>query len=46
VPGIYTVRFQIRDADRRLDSRRVVIERKRDRFAKRPRYYLGDTCKP
>jgi len=45
-PGIYTVRFLIRDGDGRLDSRRVVIERKRDRFTKRPRYYLADTCKP
>jgi hypothetical protein len=46
LPGIYPVRFQIRDADGRLDSRRVVIERKQNRFAKRPRYFLGDTCKP
>jgi hypothetical protein len=46
VPGIYTVLFQIRDADGRMDSRRVVIERKRNRFAKRPQYFLGDTCTP
>jgi hypothetical protein len=42
--GVYYVRFRIRDAENRLDSRRVVVERKRGRFAKRGRFYLVDRC--
>ena len=44
--GVYYVRFRIRDAENRLDSRRVVVERKRGRFAKRGRFYLSSTAAP
>ena len=34
--GVYFVRFRTLDANKRLDSRRVVVERKKGRFAKKP----------
>jgi hypothetical protein len=42
--GIYYVRFRILDARERIDSRRVVVERKNGRFSKRPGFYLKDRC--
>ena len=42
--GVYHVRFQITDANNRVDSRRVVVERKNGRFSKRGGFYLVDRC--
>ena len=43
--GVYYVRFRTLDANKRLDSRRVVVERKKGRFAKKPGFYLVDRCR-
>ena len=42
--GVYYVRFRTLDANKRLDSRRVVVERKNGRFAKKAGFYLVDRC--
>jgi hypothetical protein len=42
--GVYYVRFRIRDANNRLDSRRLVVERKNSRFKKKTGYVLRDRC--
>ena len=42
--GVYFVRFRARDAAGRLDSRRVVVQRKHARFAKQGGFYLVDRC--
>ena len=42
--GVYYVRFRIRDADNRLDTRRVVVERKRGRFSKRGGFLVNNPC--
>ena len=42
--GVYYVRFRILDANKRLDSRRLVVDRKNGRFAKKVGYYLVDKC--
>ena len=42
--GVYYVRFRIRDANNRLDSRRLVVERKNGRFKKKTGYVLRDRC--
>lgn len=43
--GYYYATFRVRDADRRLDVRRVVIQRKKGRFSKRGDFYLQETCR-
>ena len=42
--GVYYVRFRILDANKRIDSRRLVVERKNGKFTKRVGYYLVDKC--
>lgn len=42
--GVYYVRFRVLDANRRIDSRRIVVQRKNGRFSKRPGFYLVDRC--
>ena len=42
--GVYYVRFRMRAADRRLDSRRIVVQRKNGRFSKRGTSYVTDPC--
>ncbi len=43
--GVYVVRFRMTDANRRIDSRRIVVERKRGRFSKRGGFDLVNPCK-
>ena len=43
--GVYYVRFRTLDSSGRIDSRRVVVERKNGRFTKRPGFYLVDRCR-
>jgi hypothetical protein len=42
--GVYFVRFRTLDSQRRVDSRRVVVERRNGRFAKRGSFYLKERC--
>ncbi len=42
--GVYYARFRMRDAQGRLDTRRVTAERRNGRFTKARGYYLIDTC--
>ena len=42
--GVYYVRVRILDANKRIDSRRVVVERKNGRFIKRGGFYLDASC--
>jgi len=42
--GVYYVRFRTLDANTRIDSRRLVVDRKNGRFAKKVGYYLRDRC--
>lgn len=42
--GVYYVRFRTLDPQHRIDSRRVVVERRHARFAKRGAFYLADSC--
>jgi hypothetical protein len=42
--GVYYVRFRILDDNKRIDSRRLVVERKNGRFSKHVGYYLKDRC--
>jgi hypothetical protein len=42
--GVYLVRFAVKDAAGRTDTRRVVVQKKKGRFAKRGSFYLADRC--
>jgi hypothetical protein len=42
--GVYYVRFRVQDAANRIDTRRVVVERRNGRFGKKPTFYLADRC--
>jgi hypothetical protein len=42
--GVYYVRFRILDDNKRIDSRRLVVDRKNGRFSKHVGYYLKDRC--
>ena len=42
--GVYYVRLRVLDANRRIDSRRVVVERKNGRFTRRGGFYLDVGC--
>jgi hypothetical protein len=44
VKGTYYVRFRIVDAAKKVDTRRVVVERKNSRFTKRGKYIQENRC--
>ncbi len=44
VKGTYYVRFRIVDANKKVDARRVVLERKNSRFFKRGKYIQENRC--
>lgn len=42
--GVYFARLRIRGADGRTDTRRVALERRNGRFARRPDFYRRTSC--